>query len=65
MSMVLEVNNIYLSSNYLTFLALLIVHLCRMAGARGYRLLDEFYDKNHRARAIEDNPRLVRYKLLN
>jgi hypothetical protein len=36
-----------------------------MAGARGYRLLDEFYDKNHHARAIEDNPRLVRYKLLN
>jgi hypothetical protein len=32
-----------------------------MAGARGYRLLDEFYNKGHRARAIADNPRLVRY----
>jgi hypothetical protein len=28
-------------------------------------LLDELYDKNHRVRAIEDNPRLVRYMLLN
>jgi hypothetical protein len=28
-------------------------------GVRGYWLLDEFYDKNHRARAIEDNLRLV------
>jgi hypothetical protein len=32
-----------------------------MPGARGYRLLDEFYNKDHRARAIEDTPRLVRY----
>jgi hypothetical protein len=32
-----------------------------MAGARGYRLLDEYYDKDHHAKAIEDNPRLVRY----
>jgi hypothetical protein len=31
--------------------------------ARGYWLLDEFYDKNHRAK--EDNLRLVQYKLLN
>jgi hypothetical protein len=37
-----------------------MLHLCSMAGAREYQLLDEFYDKNHRARAIEDNPRLVR-----
>jgi hypothetical protein len=38
-----------------------MLHLCSMGGgAREYQLLDEFYDKNHRARAIEDNPRLVR-----
>jgi hypothetical protein len=30
-----------------------------MAGVRGYWLLDEFYNKDHRARGIEDNPRLV------
>jgi hypothetical protein len=37
----------------------LFVHLCRMVRVWGYRLLDEFYNKNHHGRAIDDNLRLV------